>query len=71
MKLLKNKGITLIDLVITIVLILIMEGDTINSLSGSDSIIEGAKREKKRKEGLIENEEKQINGLYDELQATD
>lgn len=71
MKLLKNKGITLIALVITIVLILIMAGVTINSLSGSDSIIEGAKREKKRKEGLIENEEKQINGLYDELQATD
>ena len=71
MKLLKNKVITLIEMVITIVLILIMAGVTINSLSGSDSIIEGAKREKKRKEGLIENEEKQINGLYDELQATD
>ncbi len=67
----ENKGITLIALIITIVLILILAGVTINSLSGSDNVMEGAKKEKDYREGLIYNTERQINQLYDKLQESD
>ena len=71
MKIEKNKGITLVALVITIVVITILAGVAINSLSGDNGVIEGAKKEKSNKEGLVRNIEQQVNQLYNELQSMD
>ena len=51
----KNKGITLIALVITIIVLLILAGVTINTLFGQNGIMQKANKakienEKKRKE---------------------
>ena len=53
----KNKGITLVALVVTIILLLILAGITISSLTGS-GLFENAKiAEQKAKSGFI-NEDK-------------
>lgn len=63
----RNKGVTLIALVLTIVLTIILAGITINSLSGNDNIVNGSKKISNENMGLVINSEQQINALYDEL----
>ena len=53
----KEKGITLIALVVTIVILLILSGVTINMLLGEDGIIRTAQEAKNTWEGAVENEQ--------------
>ena len=46
----KNKGITLIALVITIIVLLILAGVTLNLIAGSDGILEKAMRSGRKDE---------------------
>ena len=43
----KNKGITLLALVITIIVLLILAGVTIASITGNSGVLEQAKRAKR------------------------
>ena len=56
MKMLKNKGITLIALIITIIILLILAGVTIGTLTGDDSLINQAGEAKEEAEIANEKE---------------
>ena len=60
-------GITLIALVVTIVILLILSGVTINMLLGEDGIIRTAQEPKNTWEGAIANEQEEIQNLVNEL----
>ncbi len=63
----ENKGITLIALVITIIVLLILAGVSIAMLSGDNSILKNAQQAKKQTE-ITTNEEKiriALMGAYD------
>ena len=59
------KGITLIALVVTIVVLLILAGVSINALFGNSGIIEKAKEAQSKMDKAKENDEKQIGELTD------
>ena len=63
----KKNGITLIALVVTIVILLILSGVTINMLLGEDGIIRTAKEAKNTWEGAVTNEQQEIQNLVNEL----
>ncbi len=63
----EKRGITLIALVVTIVILLILAGVTINMLLGEDGIIRTAQEAKNTWEGAIVNEQQEIQNLVDEL----
>lgn len=66
-KLLKaQKGITLVALVITIVILIILATITINFAFGEDGLIQKAQEAKKLTEEAVENEQKALNSLMDE-----
>ena len=65
----KEKGITLIALVVTIVILLILSGVTINMLLGEDGIIRTAQEAKNTWEGAVENEQESIQNLVNELNS--
>ena len=57
----KNKGITLIALIITIIVLLILAGVTINALTGSDAapekaneVLESLEKKKALRNGFVE-----------------
>ena len=58
-----NKGITLIALVITIIVLLILAGVTIASLSGDNGILTRAKEAKEKTEQAQENESKTLSNM--------
>ena len=60
---LKQKGITLIALVVTIVVLLILAGVSINALFGNSGIIEKAKETQNKMDKATENDQKQIGEL--------
>ena len=62
-------GITLIALVVTIVILLILSGVTINMLLGEDGIIRTAQEAKNTWEGAIANEQEEIQNLVNELNS--
>ena len=63
-KTLKNtNGITLIALVVTIVVLLILAGVSINAVFGQDGIIKKAKDAQNRMDQAVENDQKSINEL--------
>ena len=62
-KIKQEKGITLIALVITIVVLLILAGVTINALFGNSGIIEKAKEAQSKMNEAIENDLEGINEL--------
>ena len=64
-----NKGITLIALVITIIVLLILAGVSIAVLTGEDGILAKAKLAKERSE-QAEQEENDILKQYEELLGT-
>ena len=64
-----EKGITLIALVVTIVILLILSGVTINMLLGEDGIIRTAQEAKNTWEGAIANEQQEIQNLVNELNS--
>ena len=62
----KEKGITLIALVITIVVLLILSGITINMLLGENGIIRTAQEAKNTWESAVENEQEDLENLMNE-----
>ena len=58
-----NKGITLIALVITIIVLLILAGVTIAALSGDNGILTRAKEAKEKTEQAQENESKTLSNM--------
>ena len=60
---LKENGITLIALVVTIVVLLILAGVSVNALFGNSGIIEKAKEAQNKMNKATENDQKQIGEL--------
>ena len=58
-----DRGITLIALVVTIVVLLILAGVSINALFGNSGIIEKAKEAQNKMDQAVENNQKGINEL--------
>ncbi len=65
----KNKGITLIALVVTIVVLLILAGVSITAVFGDNGIISGAKNAKEKTNEAVKNERKDLTELLDELDS--
>ncbi len=63
----KNKGITLISLVITIILLIILAGVGINLAIGENGLFNKAKYAKEKYLNASDEEQKQLNELYEEL----
>ena len=59
----REKGITLIALVVTIVVLLILAGVSINALFGNSGIIEKAKEAQDKMDKAVENDQEGINEL--------
>ena len=62
----QEKGITLIALAVTIVIIIILAGITIDGIFGDDGVLKQAKGTQDQTESLIEKEEEKINYLEEE-----
>ena len=70
MKKFKNeKGITLVALVVTIIVLIILAGVSINLILGDNGIITIAKKAKENTELAKTDEETQLNELYSQLEA--
>lgn len=63
----KNTGITMISLAVTIVVLIILAGVSINMLVGNNDIITQAQKAKENMELAKIQEEEQLNSLYEEL----
>ena len=59
----QERGITLIALVVTIVVLLILAGVSVNALFGNSGIIEKAKEAQSKMDKATENDQKEINEL--------
>ncbi len=66
---LKNKGITLIALVVTIIVLLILAGVSITAVFGDNGIISGAQKAKEKTDEAVKNERKDLTELFDELDS--
>ena len=66
-----QKGITLIALVITIIVLLILAGVTINMVLGDDGIIGQAQRASEAQKNADEKEKYEINNAYKEILRTE
>ena len=64
-----NKGITLVALVVTIIILIILAGISINLLLGDNGIITIAKKAKENTELAKIEEEKELNELYAQLET--
>ena len=64
-----QKGVTLVALVVTIIVLIILAGISINLILGDNGIITLAKRAKENTELAKVEEEQQLNELYKELEA--
>ncbi len=65
---LKNKGITLIALVVTIVVLLILAGVSITAVFGDNGIISGAQKAKDKTDEAIEQEQEDVGKLVNQLE---
>jgi len=65
----KNKGITLVSLVVTIIILIILAGVSINLTVGEDGIITMAKRAKENMEIAQIEEETKLNELYAQMES--
>jgi len=63
----KEQGITLISLVVTIIVLIILAGVSINLILGQDGIINKAKEAKQNMEYAQIEEQEQLNTLYDQM----
>ncbi|MFR2534891.1 MAG: hypothetical protein ACLS95_06675 [Clostridia bacterium] len=66
-KLIKQEGVTLVALVITIIILIILAGISINTLVGNNGIITKAQKAKENTMLAQEEEAKQLNELYSQL----
>ena len=62
----KEKGVTLVSLVVTIVILIILATVTINTVLGENGLIEKAEKEKNRQEKEIITEEEDLNSMLTE-----
>ena len=65
----KNKGITLVALVVTIVVLLILAGVSINLVLGKNGIIARAKDAETKSAEASQNDLKGMNGLVSEMEG--
>ncbi len=65
-----NKGITLVALVVTIVVLLILAGVSINLVLGNNGIIAKAQEAKTKQAEASENDLKGMNGLIEQMEST-
>ncbi len=65
---LKNKGITLIALVVTIVVLLILAGVSITAVFGENGIINGAQKAKDKTDETVEQEQEDVGKLVNQLE---
>ena len=63
----KNNGITLVALVVTVVVLLILAGVSINLVIGNNGIIIKAQNSKTKYEQAAKNDEIAMNSVYDEI----
>ena len=66
----KNKGITLVALVVTIVVLLILAGVSINLVLGNNGIIAKAKDAETKFAEASQNDLKGMNGLIEQMEST-
>ena len=72
MKKLKNKnGVTLIALAVTIIIMLILAGVTIASLSGDNGILTKAKEAKEKTEQAQKDEERNLQEITDTMNGVE
>ena len=64
-----NKGVTLVALVVTIIVLIILAGISINLILGDNGIITIAKKAKENTELAKIEEETELNELYNQLEA--
>ena len=64
----ENKGITMVALVVTIIVLIILAGVSINMLVGDNGIITLAQKAKENTELAQIEEEKQLNTVYEQLE---
>ena len=62
-----NKGITLISLVVTIVVLLILAGITIGTVFSDNGIVKKAQEAKNKVEEAARNEQEELNNLLGEM----
>ena len=65
-----NKGITLVALVVTIVVLLILAGVSINLVLGNNGIIAKAQEAKTKQAEASQNDLKGMNGLIEQMEST-
>ena len=63
----KDQGITLISLVVTIIVLIILAGISINLILGQDGIINKAKQAKQNMELATIEEQEQLNEIYNQM----
>ena len=64
-----SKGITLVALIITIIILIILAGVSIGILTGQDGLISKAKDAKQNMELATIEEQTKLNTLYDRLET--
>ena len=69
MKIKEMKGITLVALVVTIVVLLILAGVSINLVLGNNGIIDKAKEAQRKSAEATQNDLKGMNGLVSEMEG--
>lgn len=67
----KEKGITLVALVVTIIVLIILAGVSINLVLGTEGIITVAKRAKENMEYAQIEEQRKLNELYIQIEEND
>ena len=65
----RQKGITLISLVVTIVVLLILAGITISTVFSDNGIIKKAQEARNKTLEAVAQEHKDLNQLYNDLEA--
>ena len=65
-----NKGITLVALVVTIVVLLILAGVSINLVLGDNGIVKKAQEAKTKSAEASQNDLKGMNGLIEQMEST-
>lgn len=65
----KEKGITMVSLVITIIIVIILAGISLNATIGDDGIITKAKQAKENMSIAGQSEAAQLNKLYEQLET--
>ena len=68
-KLKNSKGITLVALVVTIIILIILAGISIGMLAGQDGLISKVQKAKENMELATIEEQEQLNTLYDRLET--